>query len=116
MYSRRWRYVDGGAGRWRSLLFSRVLHARNDAQAVTALQNCRRVIDPHGTLLIIEEALPAGDAPGYAKLSDLNMLVGSGGQERTAAEYQALCAASNFALTQILPTASRVSIMVGIPH
>lgn len=97
-------------------LFSRVLHARNDAQAVTALRNCRRVIDPHGTLLIIEEVLPAGDAPGYAKLSDLNMLVGPGGQERTAAEYQALCAASNFALTQTLPTASRVSIMVGLPH
>jgi hypothetical protein len=81
-----------------------------------ALSNCRRVIDPRGTLLGVEEVMPPGDAPGYGKLSDLNMLVGPGGQERTEAEYRALYTAAGFELTRVMPTQSRMSIIVGVPR
>jgi ubiquinone/menaquinone biosynthesis C-methylase UbiE len=97
-------------------VFSRVIHDRDDARATVALRNCRRVIDPHGTLLVVEEVIPPGDAPGYGKLSDLNMLVGPGGQERTEAEYRALYTAAGFELTRIMPTQSRMSIIVGVPR
>jgi O-methyltransferase len=97
-------------------VFSRVIHDWDDERATVALRNCRRVIDPRGTLLLVEEVIPPGDAPGTGKLSDLNMLVGPGGQERTAAEYRALYTAAGFALTQVIPTQSRMSLIVGVPR
>jgi SAM-dependent methyltransferase len=97
-------------------VFSRVIHDWDDERATVALRNCRRVIDPNGTLLLVEEVIPPGDAPGTGKLSDLNMLVGPGGQERTEAEYRALYTAAGFALTQVIPTQSRMSIIVGVPR
>src|SRR5262245_25551546 len=97
-------------------VFSRVIHDHDDERATLALRNCRRVIDPRGTLLLVEEVIPSGDTPGYGKLSDLNMLVGPGGQERTEAEYRALYTAAGFALTQVIPTPSRMSIIVGVPR
>ena len=66
--------------------------------------------------MLVEEVIPPGDAPGYGKLSDLNMLVGPGGQERTEAEYRALYTAAGFELTQVIPTQSRMSIIVGVPR
>jgi hypothetical protein len=97
-------------------VFSRVIHDRDDERATLALRNCRRVIDPNGTLLLVEEVIPSGDAPGYGKLSDLNMLVGPGGQERTEAAYRALYTAAGFELTRVMPTQSRMSIIVGAPR
>ncbi|OLE42982.1 MAG: hypothetical protein AUI36_24070 [Cyanobacteria bacterium 13_1_40CM_2_61_4] len=97
-------------------MFSRVIHDWDDERATVALPNCRRVIDPSGTLLVVEEVMPPGDAPGYGRLSDRNMLVGPGGQERTEAEYHALYTTAGFALTQVIPTPSRMSIIVGVPR
>jgi len=97
-------------------VFSRVIHDWDDERATVALRNCRRVIDPNGTLLLVEEVIPPGDAPGTGKLSDLNMLVGPGGQERTEAEYRALYIAAGFELTQVIPTQSRMSLIIGVPR
>jgi hypothetical protein len=44
------------------------------------------------------------------------MLVSSGGQERTEAEYRALYTAAGFEFTQVIPTQSRMSIIVGVPR
>jgi predicted O-methyltransferase YrrM len=96
-------------------VFSRVLHDWDDERATVALRHCRRVIEPRGTLLVIEEVILPGDAPCTGKLIDLTMLVGPGGQERTEAEYRALYRAAGFALTQVIPTQSRMSLLVGIP-
>ena len=97
-------------------VFSRVIHDWDDERATVALRNCRRVIDPRGTLLLIEEVILPGDAPCTGKLTDLSMLVGPGGQERTEAEYRALYSAAGFALTQVIPTQSRMSLIVGVPR
>ena len=96
-------------------VFSRVIHDWDDEHATVALGNCRRVIDPRGTLLLVEEVILPGDAPGFGKLSDLNMLVGPGGQERTEREYRTLYTAAGFELVEVIPTASRLSILVGVP-
>jgi hypothetical protein len=59
---------------------------------------------PDGTVLLIEEVIPAGDRPSFGKLADLQMLVSPGGQERTEDEYRALCAAAGLRLTRVIPT------------
>jgi hypothetical protein len=70
---------------------------------------------PHSKLLLAEEVILSGDVPSYGKLTDLNMLVSAGGQERTEAEYRALYAAAGFRLTRVIPTRSRISVIEGTP-
>jgi len=96
-------------------ILSRVIHDWDDDRAVATLANCRRVMGPHGKLLLAEEVLPPGNVPSYGKLSDLNMLVSPGGQERTEDEYRALYAAAGFTLTRVIPTRSRISVIEGTP-
>jgi hypothetical protein len=105
--------VPGGGDAY---VFSRVIHDWDDERAAAALASCRRAMRPTGTLLLVEEVIPPGDAPAYGKLSDLNMLVGPGGQERTETEYHALYTAAGFELTKVIPTPSRMSIIVGVPR
>ena len=51
----------------------------------------------------------------FASLLDLNMLVMSGGQERTEAEFGQLFNASGLSLTRVVPTLAPLSIIEGIP-
>jgi hypothetical protein len=92
-------------------LLSRVIHDWDDERSVVILKNCRRAMGPGGRLLLIEDVIPPGDTPSHGKLMDLNMLVSLGGQERTEAEYRALCAAAGFTLARIMTTRSPVSIL-----
>jgi hypothetical protein len=92
-------------------LLSHVIHDWNEEQCSTILGNCRRAMKPGSRLLIIEMVLPPGDAPHPGKLLDMMMLVGPGGQERTAEEYRVLLGKSGFRLTRVIPTASAVSIV-----
>ena len=96
-------------------LLSHIIHDWDEDQCQTILQNCRRAIDPEGRLLIIEMVLPEGDTPHFGKLTDIMMLVGPGGQERTAAEYAPLLSRADFSLARVVPTASNVSIVEAIP-
>ena len=96
-------------------MLSRIIHDWDDERSVAILKNCRRVMGPRARLLLVEEVIPPGDTLSFGKLMDLNMLVSLGGQERTEAEYRALYEAAGFALTQAIPTRSRVSIIEGEP-
>jgi hypothetical protein len=96
-------------------ILKNVLHDWSDEQAVRILANCRRAMGPQAKLLIIELVLPLLDDPAFGSLLDLNMLVMSGGQERTKEEYRSLLENSGFRLTQVIPTLSPVSILEAIP-
>jgi hypothetical protein len=66
---------------------------------------------PDARLLIIEMVLPEGNVMHPGKLLDLMMLVGPGGQERTAREYGALLDTAGFRMTRVVPTACAVSLV-----
>ena len=68
-----------------------------------------------GKLLVIESIIPPGTEHSFRKFIDLVMLVMTGGRVRTEAEHRALLTASGFRLTQIIPTQSEMSIVVGVP-
>ncbi|HTE85288.1 MAG TPA: methyltransferase [Dehalococcoidia bacterium] len=97
-------------------LLSRVIHDCDDERALATLTNCRRAMGLDGRLLLVEEVVPPADIPGYVKLTDLSMLVNNGGQERTEAEYRSLYQAAGFALSRVVPTRSRMSIIEGVPQ
>jgi len=73
------------------------------------------VMEAHGRLVLAERVIPMGNTPAEAKLFDINMLVVLGGQERTQEEYSALFAAAGLRLTQVLPTATALSLVEGVP-
>jgi len=68
-----------------------VVHGFSDPDALKILRNCRRVISPNRTLLLIEQVLKPSNEPDSGKFMDLQMLVvAPGGRERTEADYCAL--------------------------
>jgi predicted O-methyltransferase YrrM len=80
-----------------------ILHDWDDDRAIAILRNVRRAIRPGGTVLVIESIVPPGNEPSPSKLLDVNMLVMTGGRERTRAEYEALLRAAGFALARVVP-------------
>jgi O-methyltransferase domain len=59
--------------------------------------------------------VPENDEPDFSKTFDLNMLVMTGGKERTAAEFQELLAAAGFKLLRVIPTDLPPSIVEAQP-
>lgn len=81
-----------------TILMKSILHNWKDDRCEVILQNCHDALPTGGTLIVIERIMPelatAEDA-GCA-LSDLNMLRGPGGRERTEAEYRTMVARAGF--------------------
>ena len=94
-----------------------VIHDWDDEHGVAILGSCRRAMARDGRLLLVERVVPeridqSADTQGIV-LGDLNMLLWTGGRERTAAEYRALLASGGFTLARIVPTATQLSIIEG---
>ena len=94
-------------------LMRHIIHDWDDAKAVTILRNCHKALNANGRVLIVESVIEPGNAPSFAKLLDLTMMVLPGGKERTAEEYRVLLEASGFTLARIVPTDASVSIIEG---
>jgi hypothetical protein len=96
-------------------LIKNVLHDWDDASAVKILQNCRRAMNDHAKLLVIEIVLQEQASEPFGNLLDLNMLVISGGRERTEAEYRNLFEKAGFRLKGITATMAPVCVIEGTP-
>ncbi len=88
-----------------------ILHDWDDAKSVAILKNIRRACKPHTALLVLEAVIPEGNTPSPGKFLDINMLVMTGGRERTEAEYRALFKAGGFELTGIQAAHPIVSVV-----
>ena len=92
-----------------------VIHDWADEPATAILRACRRATAPDGRLLLVERVLAPPNEGAPAKLSDLNMLVSPGGQERTREEYGVLLAGAGFRLTSIIPAGGDTQIVESVP-
>jgi len=98
-------------------ILSRVVDSFEDTKAVAVLANCRQAMGARGRLLLVEPVLPdriGTEAPQTVQeemLMDLTMLLRTGGQERTEAEYRAFLAEAGLRLERIVPTAAAVSLV-----
>ena len=88
------------------LTLKSIIHDWDDARAGRILGNCRRALPDGGKLLLVERLMPemADDRPldRASALSDLNMLRGPGGRERTEAEYRGLLTAAHFRTLRVI--------------
>jgi hypothetical protein len=87
-------------------LLSRVIHDWDDEKSVAILKVVRAAIAPNGRLILLETMLRRDGNTLYPLLSDLNMLLLTGGCERTEEEYRALYHAAGFKLTRTVATKS----------
>jgi O-methyltransferase domain/Dimerisation domain len=97
-------------------LLANVLHDWDDERSIAILRNCRRAMHEGGRVLIVERMIfsdPEQSIPTL--LSDLNMLVLTGGQERTEEEYARLLAGADLRLTRVLPVAYPYGVFEGAP-
>jgi hypothetical protein len=93
-------------------LLKSIVHDWEDPEAVTILRSVRRAMAPTAVVLIVERLIGESDDTGVlAAFSDLNMLVGPGGRERTAAEFDALFGAAGLRRTRIARTPSGFNVI-----
>jgi hypothetical protein len=95
-------------------LMSNILHDWPDEQCQIILTNCHRAMKAESRLLVVEMVVPPGNEPSVAKLLDLEMLVITGGRERTEAEFNHLFVSSGLKLLRIISTKESVCIIEGI--
>ncbi|MEH2610906.1 tRNA A58 N-methylase Trm61 [Bradyrhizobium sp. AZCC 1693] len=85
-----------------AIILKSIIHDWDDTRSITILQNCRKALPGGGKLLLVERLMPEtptmADEDREQALSDLNMLRGPGGLERTEQQYRELLNQSGFDL------------------
>jgi hypothetical protein len=112
-------FFDGVPTGADAYMLKHVIHDWNDERATAILKRCREAMGPGGTLLIVEGVYPERidqslESKGAAA-NDVNMLVCTGGRQRSEEEFRALYAAAGFRLTRVVPTLARVGVIEGRP-
>jgi len=96
-----------------------IMHDWNDEQCILILNNCRRVIAKDGKLLLVERVIPmqldTSETHQLIVRADLNMLIGTGGRERTEGEFQKLLSLSDFRLNRAIAIEQSFNIIEAIP-
>jgi hypothetical protein len=92
-----------------------IIHDWSDEKAITILRHCRNQISRNGKLILVDCVVPETDEPDFSKFIDLNMLVMTGGKERTAREFEQLLSVAGFKLLRVIPTELPTAIVEAQP-
>jgi hypothetical protein len=91
----------------------------NDERCLAILRTCRAAMSGKAKLVLVERIMPerlsASSQDQVMAWSDLNMLLGPGGRERTEAEFRHLLGDAGFRLARIIPAGFNFSVIEGIP-
>jgi O-methyltransferase/methyltransferase family protein len=96
-------------------LLSQTIHNWADPHAVRILRNCREAMAAGGATFVIEMVMPErleGSPMDYPLvMTDLQMMVMTGGRERTEAEHRRLFEAAGLTLRAVVPTRSPLVVL-----
>ncbi|MGH7894844.1 MAG: methyltransferase, partial [Candidatus Binatia bacterium] len=96
-----------------------VIHDWDDERSRALLRNVRKAMPAGARLLVVEPIVPerTGSSPLDVMLasSDLNMMVVTGGRERTEAEFRELIHSAGFRVERIVPTPAAMSVIEAFP-
>jgi hypothetical protein len=102
-------------------ILSNFLITFDDERAAQILRRCATAMNRDGSVLLIEWVMPAGGETADpftfwdTTTIDLTILSTGGERVRTAEEFRVLLAAGGLTLTEIIPTASSVSVIEARP-
>ena len=92
-----------------------IIHDWDDEKSNTILRNIRNQISTNGRLILFDAVVPEGNEGVFSKFFDLNMLVMTGGKERTEKEFRELLAAAGFRLLRVIQTNVPTAIIEAEP-
>lgn len=84
-------------------------------QAIAILRSCRAAMKPSSKILMVERVITGPPYLLSSVMSDLNMLVGPGGRERTEGEYAQLLTEAGLQLSHAIPSDSGFWIVEAKP-
>jgi len=100
-------------------VLKRVLDGWDDDDALRILRVCRQAIPSHGRLLtihpLVSKTVPYSRKDVAILTTDMGMLAGGRGRERTEGEFRDLYIKAGFTLNRVIPTRSLLSIAEGVP-
>ena len=99
-------------------LMKHIIHDWDDSRALRILRQVRAALEgaPHGKLILLESVIRAGDEPDLGKLVDYEMLMVTGGRERTEEEFATLLGRAGFELTRVVRIDSPLSVIEARPR
>jgi hypothetical protein len=103
------RAVPGGGDLY---ILKNILHDWSDADAAKILVTCRQAMAPHARLLIIEHLVCAPNERCAGKVGDVQMMVRTGGRNRSIAELSRLLTAGGFQQPALRPSAGGPDLLV----
>jgi hypothetical protein len=103
--------VPAGA---RVYMMKYIIHDWEEPKALAILANTRKAMPPGATLLVVEELVCGPNLPCRAKLGDVNMLVRTGGRNRTREEYDALLARGGFRVARAIQAAGDLHVLEAV--
>ena len=92
-------------------LLKQILHDWTDGECRAILATIRQAIPAHGRLVVIDHILSEPPAPDEAQSTDLAMMAWAGGRERKLGEFEALFAATGFAVERVTRNTSGHSVI-----
>jgi len=92
-----------------------IIHDWDDEKSNTILKNIRTQMQPNSKLILVDCVVPETDEPHFSKFIDLNMLVMTGGKERTEKEFAQILEAAGFKLLRVIKTDVPHSIVEAEP-
>jgi hypothetical protein len=85
-------------------ILASVIHDWDDEHSLRILKQCRKAMDHGSRLLLVECVIPSSSEPLFSKLLDLQMLVVTGGRERTETQFKDLLTEADFRVTRVIQT------------
>ena len=101
---------NGGDG----YILCRTIHDWDDDRAASILKNCRRSMQTHAKLIVVEGMVRSVGDKSPTTLSDVNMIL-MGGLERTSEEFETLFNVAGFSMASVTPIGSGLSVIEGDP-
>jgi O-methyltransferase domain/Dimerisation domain len=97
---------------------SNMLADWDDELGSRVLQNVHQALHGKGKLLVIDRVFPSPGDPSHALVAflDLWFLVIEGGRVRTRDEHERLLTGAGFEIARVVPTASELSVIEGVPR
>jgi O-methyltransferase domain/Dimerisation domain len=96
-------------------LLCAVIHDWDDEPAAAILRTVVQALPADGRVLIVENVIPDGNEAHPGKLIDLEMLLMTGGRERTQREFEALLGRAGLRIERVISTAVSISIIEARP-
>jgi hypothetical protein len=93
-----------------------VIHDWDDEKSLAILRTCRRAMRHGARLLLLERVVEPPNKGLITKLSDLNMLIAPGGQERSYDEYAALCQQTSFEPRGVVRAGAQFQIIEAVAN